>query len=116
MTTPEESKDSDAKILVSELAVMNSVKQRIAGLRYAMVGAAAAGFVTSFVVWFYTILGASISLTFDATHTYTQALSFAILAFLPYLTAIAFLSYRVNKHVRRLSRGKYEPPPVEEDY
>ncbi len=44
-------------------------------------------------------------------NAFSVASSDAILTIIPFIGIIGFLSYRVSKHIRRLSRGHYVPLP-----
>lgn len=96
-----------------EYAMVRAVVAKISGLRLLMVGAGIGGGITSFIVWFWVLYAQVVNLTANV-NTPQLALSDAILTFIPFIGLIGILSYRVNRHVSKLSRGRYTPPRDEE--
>ncbi len=96
-------------IMASEYAKIQAVRERIAGLRMGMVATAIAGTFTSFLI--FELALTSLSVGFRPS-PFQDAFQAALIALVPFLAVIGFLSYRVNKHITRLSQGKFEPPAL----
>jgi len=90
-----------------EYAKVRAVLERIRGLRRAMVVTAVIGVFTSYLVSILVGIRAAISLSPNALG---EALEYGIVSFIPFVAIIGYFSYRVNKHIDRLSKGKFEPP------
>jgi len=96
--------------------MIRAVLARISGLRLLIVGVALFGALVSISVFFTEgAIQASKTILGNTNNPFSVALSYAILSSIPFIGIAGFLSYRVNRHIRRLSRGRYEPP-AEEDY
>lgn len=94
-----------------EYAKVSAVSARIVGLRRSMTATAFVGIATS---WFVFLAVSSFEvLTLDAA-AFWLGLASSIAAFAPFVGIIGYLSSRVNKHIDRLSRGKYGAPMITE--
>ncbi len=109
--TTEEQVEQVHSTTAEEYAMIRAVLSRITGLRLMMVGVAIIGAISSLYVYGLVATAQVISGNINA---FSLAQSDAIFAIVPFIGIIGYLSYRVNKHIRRLSHGRYEPP-VEED-
>ncbi|MDG7000433.1 MAG: hypothetical protein JRN15_15155 [Nitrososphaerota archaeon] len=115
MAQTEEQEVLTHAIDAEEYSMIQAVIARISGLRMLMIGVAVIGVISSITVFIYeTAYQISRSFLGNANNPLSAALSFAILSATPFMAIEGYLSYRVNKHIRRLSRGRYEPPAEEE--
>jgi hypothetical protein len=95
-----------------EDAMIKATLARISGLRLLMVGVSVMAGVVALVVYLYEYVIFSLA---GNPNTLFLSLSYSIFSAIPFMGVIGFASFRANKHIRRLSRGRYMPPQ-EEDY
>lgn len=86
---------------LDEYAKVCAALVRIEGLRGAIAAAIGGGLLTSFMIF---IAALSVS-----ANSYEITVS-VVGVFVPFLMIAAYLIFRVDEHVERLSRGEYEPP------
>jgi uncharacterized membrane protein len=82
-----------------------------------MMALAIIGGVVSFIV-FFVVEAAELSrgILGQSSPDYLVApLRAALVTFVPFVSVCTYFSYRVNKHINRLSRGKLGPSLVFED-
>ncbi len=94
-------------LTADEYERVRAVLARIAGLRRAMTATAIIGVVASWIV--FLAVTSSEVLAFD-TAVFWLGLASSIAAFAPFIGIIGYFSYRVNRHIDRLGKGKYRPP------
>ena len=101
-------------ISAEEYAKVRAVLERIEGLRRAMVAIIAIGLFCSFLAWFLSLVSYIFAYPYSSNpvNPFYSALVYAVLVFIPFLLLTGYFSYRVNRHIERLSRGKYEPPRI----
>ncbi len=92
-----------------EYVKVRAVLERITGLRRAMTATAVIGAATSAYVFFFVAIG---ELVMFKTSAFSDGIQYGVASFAPFIALIGYLSYRVNRHIDRLSRGKYEPPMI----
>jgi multisubunit Na+/H+ antiporter MnhC subunit len=107
----------DHTLNAQEYAKIQAVLAKIDGLRKTIMGVGLAGLITSFLTFIFTANYLSEFNTGYTTHYDTQAiLGYSVLTafviYVPFLAVMAYFSLRVNRHIERLTRGKYEPPRI----
>ena len=80
-------------------------------------GVGLAGLIASFLTLIFTANYLSEFNTGYTTHYDSQAILgysvlTALIVYVPFLAVMAYFSLRVNRHIERLTRGKYEPPRI----
>jgi hypothetical protein len=103
--TPQE--EAPHSMTAQEYAKVRAILERIAGLRRAMTATAVIGVLASILAWLFVTSFELLTLNASA---FGLGLEYGIVAFVPFIAIIGYFSYRVNRHIDRLSRGKYEPP------
>ena len=103
--TVQEEPEEDNTSLIEDYAKVRSVLARITGLRLMMVACAVVAGIVGSIVWFYEFVIQTVALNSNALFV---SLSYAIFSTIPFMAIMGYLHYRVSKHVRRLSYGKYE--------
>lgn len=107
-----ENKPEVHPISASEYAKIHAILQRIAGLRRAMAATALLGVAVSSFVFLYAVSYGIIQFLSEPGRIFSQALQYGIISFVPFIAIMGYFSYRVNKHIEKLSKGKYEPPII----
>ena len=95
----------------AEYAKVEAVKLRVFGLRMAMVAVGLVGVATSVVVFLLSLSAGLLGLRPTALG---EAVQLGLVVLVPFMIGEGYLSYRVNRHIDRLSKGKFEPPRIVE--
>jgi hypothetical protein len=103
--TVQEEPEEDNTSLIEDYAKVRSVLARITGLRLMMVASAVVAGISALIVWFYEFIIQVAALNPNAL---SVSLSYAIFSTIPFMALMGYFHYRVGKHIRRLSYGKYE--------
>ncbi len=82
-----------------------------------MMGIATAGLFSSFLIFILTAnyvsgLNTGYTIIYNTQTIWIYSSIAAFVLYLPFLAVIAYISLRVNRHIERLTRGKYEPPRI----
>ncbi len=102
---------SPHSMTAEEYAKVVAMTARIRGLRMAIFGTGIVGFVSSLTAFLY--LPALNSYRYSSLAQQLEyALASAFIVSIPFIVFMLFLTYRVNKHIDRLSRGRFEPVKV----
>lgn len=112
MAQAEEGEVVSSSISSEDYAMIRAVLARINGLRLMMVATGIAGIFASAYDFLVTLAQQALQGNINA---FFVASEYAILTYIPFIGIIGYLSMRVNKHVRRLSRGRFVPPPEEDE-
>lgn len=98
-----------------EYAKIEAVKSRIAGLRMGIVGSAITGVAVSFIVFLVAEAGQVSNAVLGGSSGPGGPILWSVVSAIPFMLICGYLSYRVNRHTDRLSRGKFEPRLIFEE-
>jgi len=88
-----------------EYAKVRATLTRIDGLRRAATATVAAGVFVCFIAWLAS---------FESAHYYRVAGELSLVTIIPFVMVAAYLWWRADKYIARLSMGEFEPPRVNE--
>ncbi len=100
-----------------DYAKIEAVKARIGGLRMGMIASVASGAVLAFIAFFLVTVGNLVrGLSGQiGTEFWSNPFLIAVLTLAPFMFLTGYLSYIVDRHIERLSRGKFEPRIIIEE-
>lgn len=104
---------SSGPMTPADYAKIRAVLAQIQGLRLAIIGTALGGVAVVTLVFMFSLY----SNTFTSPPTNNpvgSALYLSAAVALPFVMLAGYLSTRIDKHINRLSRGKYERPVLVE--